>query len=144
MSVIVGRTSRQELSQIIATGLGDRLSPEEIAHFNRYLQSSTSLWTGYYDGELVCCWGLVAPTLLSDRAYLWLYTTDALAGREFAFVRHSQREVEKMLELHPIINGYATAGATRSRQWLKWLGARFIGEPQGQYVPFEIRRKRKH
>lgn len=139
MTVTVAKVSQKELSKIV--GALTTLTDIEQKTFGKYLLASSSMWTGFYNDELVCCWGLVSPTLISDQAYLWLYTTPALAGREFMFVRHSQIEIRKMLEKHPKITGYATVGADSSIKWLRWLGADFSGEPQGNFIPFSIRKR---
>lgn len=107
--------------------------------FDRCLMLSSMLWVGKVDSILVCAWGLIAPTILSERAYLWLYTTEALVGHEFLFVRHSQRMVEEMLKQFPIIVGHTKANSPGIR-WLRWLGATFDGPVNG-LIPFAIRKK---
>lgn len=116
------------------------IGPEDQATFRRCFLTSTELWIGFKDQDLVCVWGLVPPTLLADYAYLWLYTTPHLAGNEFYFVRHSQRAVENMLERYPIIVGHAAVHTEQSLRWLKWLGAVFK-EREGKLIPFNIRKK---
>ncbi len=85
-------------------------------------------------------WGLIPPTLMSNQAYLWLYTTDLVKEHQFLFVRYSQRMVEKLLEHYESIVGHVQVDAPRSRQWLKWLGAEF-GNPKGSNIPFVIRKR---
>jgi hypothetical protein len=103
------------------------------------LLMSTIIWAGYIDDRLACMWGVIPPTLMSDQAYLWLYTTDVIKEHQFTLVRHSQIVVEEILKEYPSIVGHATLGASKSIRWLKWLGARF-GQPQGTGVPFRITR----
>lgn len=105
------------------------------------IRRSCPLWAGFADGEFVCTWGLIPPTLMSDRAYLWLHVTPALEGNEFAFVRHSQVVVQEMLKDYPIINGHTLAANTQAIRWLRWLGAKF-GEPEDGVRSFTILRKR--
>lgn len=109
--------------------------------FDPFLSSTPEMWVGY-DGEdrLVCVWGLIPPTLMSDRAYLWLYTTEALQGNEFSFIRHSQRWLEEALKEWPVIFGHTDMTATQSIRWIKLCGGVY-GEPEGGLVPFVIRRK---
>jgi hypothetical protein len=103
------------------------------------LLMSVSMWSGFIDGDLACIWGVIPPTLMSNQAYLWLYTTDAIKGHEFLLVRHSQRVIEEVLKEYPSIVGHAIIGSDKSIKWLKWLGAKF-GEPQGLAIPFRISR----
>jgi hypothetical protein len=77
---------------------------------------------------------------MSERAYLWLFTTEHLHNHVFMFIRHSQRAVQEMLTEFPTIVGHAALGSTRSIQWLRWLGAEFT-EPVGQFLPFTIKAK---
>ena len=115
------------------------LTQEERWAMDYCLQLSMFMWVGLIDDKLACIWGLIPPTLMSNQAYLWLYTTNVITGHEFVLVRHSQLVMEEMLQEYPTICGHAIAGADKSIRWLKWLGARF-GEPQGKGIPFRITR----
>lgn len=134
-SVVLRESSRVELGMVLAG-----MPREDMEKFMFCAEATRDYWIGMKDDELVCVWGLIPPTLLSSRAYLWLYTTPALEGNEFVFVRHSQRAVQEMLRQYPIIRGHATIGAERSLRWLRWLGARFF-EPDKGLLPFEIRKR---
>lgn len=110
---------------------------QETMH--RAIMNSTRVWAGAVDDQLVAMWGLIPPTLLSDTAYLWLFTTDHLRDHVFIFIRHSQRAVKAMLAEYPTIVGHTKINNTRAIQWLRWLGAEF-GDPINNDVrPFTIR-----
>lgn len=111
---------------------------QEVMH--RAMTQSTRCWIGWQDDKVLCFLGLIPPTLMSDRAYLWLYTTKHLHEHIFTFVRYSQRVMEEMLREYPIIVGHTETGNIKAIRWLRWLGAVF-GEPQGPVIPFEIRAK---
>jgi len=115
------------------------LSKEEKWGMDYCFSLSMYMWAGLIDGRLACLWGLIPPTLLSNQAYLWLYTTDVIKEHSFLLVRHSQLVMEEMLKEYPSICGHAIAGADKSIKWLRWLGAKF-GEPQGKGIPFRITR----
>lgn len=138
MTVVVQGVGRREVEQFICRS---DVPPEHIRIFFQCFRATTQYWMGIKDGEVVCIWGIVPPTLSSDNAYLWLYTTPALEGNEFVFVRHSQRAVEEILRTYPRIVGHATVGADRSIRWLRWLGAKF-DEPVDSLIPFTIRTKK--
>lgn len=124
----------------------DLIYPECIAMLSelnqetmrRSMMNSRWVWVGREDEKVLGFWGLIPPTLLSDRAYLWLMTTPHMREHVFVFVRYSQRVVQEMLAEYPLIVGHCTAGQDKSFRWLRWLGAQF-GEPIGQLVPFEIK-----
>src|SRR5205823_6185883 len=99
--------------------------PDAVPVLAECIAMSIVRWTGTVDGEQACAWGLIAPTVLSERAYLWLITTNLVDEHKFIFVRHSQRFMEVMLDKYPVIVGHCVVGEERSMRWLKWLGATF-------------------
>jgi hypothetical protein len=105
-----------------------------------WLRASDEVWMGMYDGEVACVWGLRTPTVVSDRPYLWLFTTKLVEKHKFVFVRHSQIVVEGILERYPVIIGHVSIWNHSARKWLKWLGAEFY-PPEEFGAPFIIRRK---
>jgi hypothetical protein len=104
------------------------------------LRISEVSWVGRVDNEVVCVWGLVPPTVMSNNAYLWLLTTDKVDNHQFLFVRHSQLMVDMMLQDYEILVGNCNIRQPKSIRCLKWLGAR-LGEPNGEWIPFQIRKK---
>jgi hypothetical protein len=105
----------------------------------RTLNNSSHIWAGVDDDKILATWGVIPPTLLSDRAYLWMFHTPHLQEHIFVFVRHSQRVVQEALEFYPILVGHAVIGNTRAIRWLKWLGAEFGKPINDKVLPFEIR-----
>jgi hypothetical protein len=124
------------MKQIKPTGM----SKQDRLALNACLMLSATTYCATVDGKGACIWGLVPPSLLSERAYLWLFTTDVANEHQFLLARHSQIIVQKMLEEYPILTGHCHIIDTRAQRWLKWLGAEF-GFPQDQRVPFTIRKK---
>lgn len=114
--------------------------PDADKTLRQCLRRSIEVRCGMLDGSVACIWGLIPPTLLSDRAYLWLLTTDIIAEHKFLFVRYSQRYIEEMLKVYPVIYGEVEPKNEKAKRWLKWLGATF-GEPTNGLIPFQIKRK---
>lgn len=137
MTVMVEALDRQQTRDLILSVRGGILTDMESKTLDACLGFATHLWIGSIGGEVVCAWGLVPPTLLADEAYLWLYSTPAVADHKFLFVRYSQRVIEEMLKLYPNIVGVTDINASDSIRWLKWLGAKF-GEHSGKYISFHI------
>lgn len=135
-----------EIVRLEGSAAYDLIFPEHLAMLSvinqetmqRAMMNSSRVWLGIDGAQVLAVWGLIPPTLLSDRAYLWLFTTKHFTGHQFVFIRHSQRAVQAMLEEFPCIIGHGVVGADKSLRWLRWLGAKF-GEPQGEFLPFEIR-----
>jgi hypothetical protein len=127
----------------------DLLFPEHLAMLpsmsqetmHRSMLNSSRVWMGMDGDKIIGLWGLISPTLMSDIAYLWLFTTKHLQGNTFIFIRHSQRAVQDMLKEFPIIVGHTAINNHSGQQWLRWLGAEF-GEPINDIVvPFTIKAK---
>lgn len=141
MRCAIELTKGAVVKNLIMTAMKGKLETAQLRSLDQCLMFSSKIWIGKTDGSIACAWGLVPPTILSERAYLWLYTDDAvIKGNEFIFVRNSQRAVEAMLQEYPYITGQCEIAATQSIRWLRWLGASF-GEPAEAYVPFRIRKK---
>jgi hypothetical protein len=93
-----------------------------------------------HDDKVACVYGLAPPTAISNRAYLWLLTTELVEKHKFLFVRHSQLVIENALKRYDMIVGHVAVGNTSARKWLRWLGAE-IGVPEGGFSKFVIRRR---
>jgi hypothetical protein len=106
----------------------------------RAMEASTGVWLGLDDNTVLACWGVQPPSLLSDRAHLWLFTTEALQSHVFMFIRHSQRAVAAMLQEFSTLYGWTVRDNVHAIRWLQWLGAEFGPEYRGA-LPFEIRAK---
>lgn len=103
-----------------------------------YCQTLGSVYSGFVDGEFVCCWGLVPPTFLSNQAYLWMWSPEPMK-HQFVFIRQSQIQIRRMLERYDAVVGHCKMDARSAQRWLKWLGAEF-GYPKDGLIPFTIRR----
>jgi hypothetical protein len=113
--------------------------PNAENDLKRYLKVSIEAWTGLIDGEVVCVWGLISPTVLSNKGYLWLLTTDLVDKHPFTFVRHSQIIIRDLMKNLEYIEGHVMTNSDRSIRWLKWLGFRMTGERHGEWTRFEMR-----
>jgi hypothetical protein len=140
MTVHITRLPGDEAYDLIFPSCFAKLPEMDQETMQRSMRNSSRVWLGMDGGQVVAVWGLVPPSLLSDRAYLWLYTTEALHRHIFLLIRHSQRAVAEMLKDYPRIVGHCRVGQDKSIRWLRWLGAEF-GEPIGHFVPFTIRAK---
>lgn len=107
----------------------------------RWLNMSEPSWLGIHDSDIACIWGLVPSSVISDRAYLWLLTTDVVDEHKFVFIRHSQLIIEETLKEYSMIVGHVANGNERAKRWLKWLGAKLSLPNKDGFIPFEIRRK---
>lgn len=125
MAASVDRISHETLWELISTGACGSLSDIDREKFKVMGTISNELWAGTVDDKLVCLWGLAPPTLLSEEAYIWLWTSEVVDEHKFLFVRASQRWVEQALERYPVLVGYTESANHRAIQWITWLGGRY-------------------
>lgn len=128
-------TNGPKLLDLIYPDYLSMLSADNKDIMARSLRNSPDAWVAYVDERMVGFSGVIPPTILSDTAYFWLYTTSDFARHRIAATRISRRLVADALARYPILVGHCTA---RSSRWLLWLGAT-LREPIGQLIPFEIR-----
>lgn len=140
MTTLTAAIVKDQLPGLISSLDGVKMTEAETKIFERFIAASSVVYHGTVGDTVICLWGLIPPTLLSDQAYLWLYTTPAADAHQFVLVRRGQIEMKKMLELYPRIVGHCEAVAERSIRWLGWLGAKF-GQPEGGLIPFIIERQ---
>jgi hypothetical protein len=124
-------------SELISVFSG--FSKHQLSMFD-YCQTLGEVYTGFVDGEFVCCWGLIPPSFLSMQAYLWMWAPEPMK-HQFTFIRQSQLQVEKMLQRYEQIVGDCATDNLSAQRWLKWLGARFEYPARDGALPFVIRRE---
>lgn len=116
------------------------LAENERFEMDECIKKSMHLWVGMYQGVIGCVWGLMPATMLSDQAYLWLYTNqDMVLEHQFTFIRQSQMIIKGLLERYSVLYGTVERKYPRARLWIEWLGGKIT--PDGDVLRFEIRRK---
>ena len=135
----IAHASKAEIEHLIYSGACGTIEDNERQIIMRFTRCCSNLWVGMVDQDVLCIYGLIPPSLISDTAYLWLQTTEKLQEHIFTFVRNSQIVVKDMLEVYPEIIGDCRIEDLRAQTWLKWLGATF-GQPTETHIPFVIRK----
>lgn len=102
-----------------------------------YMTMSDRTYVGLVDGEIVCVWGVMRQSLMSDRGYLWMITAAAAEEHKFLIIRYSQRIIENLLKRYRVLIGECAVGNSQARKWMRLLGAEF-SPPEGQTIPFQI------
>jgi hypothetical protein len=137
MKIEIVKTNHLNLEEILKRNTEKLLRVDGEDIIRGAVARSSDTWAGVVDKEVACVWGLIPPTILGDKAYLWLITTDLVDQHPFCFVRHSQMAVQELLKQYPIIYGHVIPGNERGMRWLKWLGARITKMPK--IYDFELR-----
>jgi hypothetical protein len=138
MTAYITEVHSTEFARLISSEVVGTMSDSDRKIIYDALAYSTKVWLGMADDKVLGFWGVVLPSLLSDRAYFWLHVTPAMEEHQFVFIRHSQMAIKEMLREYPLIIGHTIKGSTKSIRWLKWLGAEFL-PPEDKLIPFEIR-----
>lgn len=136
----IAQASKAEIEHLIYSGACGPMEDNEKQIIMRFTRSCSNLWVGMVGEDVLCFYGLIPPSLISDTAYLWLQTTDKLQEHVFTFVRNSQMVVRDMLEIYPTIVGDCRIQDERAQVWLKWLGAKFV-QSNSTHLTFEIRKQ---
>jgi hypothetical protein len=137
MSALIKVVDSPGLSEILREAHVE-LTPRESRIMDDCSRQSFMMWAGYNnEGELMCVWGVIPPSVLSDEVYLWLYVTEAVKTNQFLFVRRSQIVIQELLREYRAVVGYVNVDAVSSQRWLKWLGAEF-GPAKAGRLPFRI------
>jgi hypothetical protein len=139
MGVLIKPVAAKSLSKTLAENHVE-LTDREAKLIDYCHTMSLTTWVGYNNDKLVCAWGIIPPSILSEEVYLWLHTTEAVNTNQFLFVRHSQLFVQDLLKEYTSIIGHVKIDAHNSKRWLKWLGATFSARSD-KMLSFRIRRK---
>jgi|SRR6202035_5515009 len=135
MRVVVEPFYGNTISSVLSIFCG--LDKKALEMFD-YCQTLGEVYTGYVDGEFVCCWGLIPPSFLSNQAYLWMWAPEPMQ-HQLVFIRKSQIQIKQMLEKYEQVIGDCAEGNRSAQRWVKWLGAEF-DMPHNGLIPFVIRR----
>lgn len=128
----------------------DRLRPEEVAEVwasHHYTprqaleaswENSTGKMTFLYKGEVVGMFGVVPESLLSDRALVWLLTTDLIYKMKIAFLRASKKFIPAIMSRYGHLHNFVDARNVQCLKWLAWAGALIYPPELGgaEKIPF--------
>lgn len=130
----------EQMKELISSADMDTISGMDWEWTIKFAEHSQPLLAGMYGAELVCIVGLIPCTALSDMAYLWVHTTNAIHRHKTKFARYVRCWLRSDKIQYTYLRGHCLANDTTGQSWVKWLGAEF-GEADGPIIPFVIRRK---
>ncbi len=99
---------------------------------------------GLADGELVCIFGVVRDSILSETGYPWLLCTPLVKKHAMAFLRRTKDYMTSMRQKFWILENYGDARNVEALRWMKWLGfdvleAQPFGVEKLPFHKFEMR-----
>lgn len=140
MTVAIETIDKSVASALISSSNSNKLSEYDLKRFDRYLRSTTVIWAGVRNGQIVNLWGVIPPTMLADVAYLWHYLLAPADEHTFVLARYSRLAVERVLARYPRIVGHCKVDDEEAQKWIRWLGGEF-SYPDGPLIPFTIASK---
>lgn len=126
LAVSVREPDRKEIWRSSAT------SPE--AALRRALKVSDVVWTGRYDGDLVCMFGVAPVSIITGVGSPWMVGTDLIEKHARPFLRANKTYIGHMLRKYPTLMNYADTENVVAVRWLEWLG--FEMNTPKPYGPF--------
>lgn len=100
---------------------------------------------GFWNGDLVACWGIVPRDAAHGDGAPWLLATDAIDRPEVrrAFIRHGSTEMQSLVNGYGRLWNVVHRDNATARRWLRFMGFEFrdpkeyliSGEP---FVRFEM------
>lgn len=140
MTSIVRKATEEDIKGLITQADKSTITFEQRRALIRFLNASTITWVGVIGDRVYGIVGVMQPTIIDDRAYIWFQGTGITDRHQFTLIRQSQIMVKKLLEKFPVIYGHCEVSDVRAHRWVKWLGGTF-GEVDGSTIPFQIVRK---
>lgn len=126
--------------QAMAQGAPILTGMEHMLKASRYAKAA------YIDGKLLCCWGRIRQTILTNECCPWMVATTLIEerGPKRIFIERSPQIIADLT------NGFSRSwnlvyeGNRQTIRWLKWAGFEFVGDPvmvSGlKFLPFEKRK----
>jgi hypothetical protein len=110
------------------------IEPTELADITRAAGVSDPILRGDYNGNLLVVLGFIPPTILSDDAYLWMYSSPVVRQYPMVVGRWGYRVIEAAFHRYPRIVGHCNRN---SAHWLRRLGAEVTTGPGGLVFKLE-------
>ena len=102
------------------------------------VESSGICSTWLVNNEIICMFGVVRYTMLSDKASIWMLGTDLLPDHSTHFLRGCGPEFIRLSQGFVRLDNWCDARNKVTLRWLKWLGFTIEeAKPYGVYdMPF--------
>jgi len=111
------RLKKTDVDEVFAS---NHVSPEEAL---RHGMDTSIYCRTAENGQPFMMFGLYTDNVISDRANIWMLSSDYIKSIPIKFVRQSRLFIKDMLEWYPYLENYVDARNKESIAWLKWLGA---------------------
>lgn len=113
--------SRLRQSDIEEVWASHHHTPEEALTLS--YRESVLCFTIQVKDTPIAMFGIVAETILGNRATVWLLASDDMKKIQHRFLRYSKAFIQKMLSFYSLLYNFVDMRNLDSRRWLKWCGA---------------------
>jgi hypothetical protein len=100
--------------------LGGWPSPEAAMEFA--VKNSTMSFKYVVNGEVLCCWGFAAESILCSNAKAWMLSTPAIEKYRVHAARASRQLLSTLLEDFYSVTVLVDPTYDLAVRWLEWLG----------------------
>jgi len=102
------------------------------------IRRSTVSKTGWAGDDILCVFGVVPMTAMSDHGMIWMTGTTNLRQHAPMFLRRCSSQIDEISRGFVSIGNWCDARNTTTLKWLKWLGFEIDPPlPHGVYaMPF--------
>ena len=111
--------------------------------FAQELIEKSDAWTGFVDGQVACCWGIVPDYGFSNPSQLWMLTTKLVEQVKLTFAKTTLAFTQEAVQRYGEIGGYVLEKHKVSQRWLSWAGFSLGDVTELEYVglvrPFRMR-----
>lgn len=112
----------------------NRIRPLEALKLS--LKHSTVCRAGKADDDILCMFGVVPHTLVSNHAAIWMLSTDFLPKHAVKFLRECNNEITSISDCYDMVENWVDTRNSIAIKWLKWLG--FVIEEAKPYGIYEL------
>jgi len=88
------------------------------------MKNSTVTLTYLHDGKIVGMFGVAPDLPMSNRARVWMLTSNEIDKTKVAFLKLTKVIIDKFLTLYPTLWNMVDARHTQAVKWLEWSGAK--------------------
>jgi hypothetical protein len=97
-----------------------RSAPEESLKYA--FEHSELALTVIHDGKIAAMFGIVPISLISNRAIIWLLSSEEVPKMGLTFAKYSRPFIKMFLNLYPVLENWVDARYTKALSWLKFCG----------------------
>lgn len=109
-------------AEVLEIWASDHMSPEEM--LTASMKRSSESFTLVHKEKIVGMLGLVPDSLISERATVWLLTTNEIYSMWIRFLKISKPIIEGLQAKYPVLYNFVDSRNEQCLRWLRWCGAK--------------------